>query len=326
MYLEWTNPAPDAQTTENYRTFVNDFHNKITTAGTNITHMSELSGQFNLVTGVVPSPPVNTTIEGLPLYYKYDCPGCVTLYFTFRFDVYVHTSTSRPKDILGYVAITELLDINGKPSNTKYNNVYNSTSQVNEYYNTSYYYAHNSSDTTFRYSTSSSFLLSKDNGVLVIQYSIGTVNSSAYDLKKPIVSVMVKADETTYTSIALYESDVFRYKTGVINSDTPSYAHNHISRPAVAMCINGLHYNRNPLKNMIMPPYDNIVPIYVLDSRSKFKNITDFYYYDVRKITGSGIISIGDDSFWISGDLIETMSISGADANTALYGFAFKVN
>lgn len=323
MFLEWENPPPDAYSNEGYRLFINNFHEKITSVGTGVTHMSEISGQFDLVSGSMPVAVVNQLVSGLPLYYKFESVGNKTLYLIISFNIYYQTNASHTRAIFGYTGISDRL-IDGKPVLYKYNDTYgdSSVSFKCESYNTGHFF-HTPANSSFRYGNGTSFISSR-NGTLVIQYSMGIINEHPFDTKKSIVSIILQSKPDSFLSIGLYNIPSIILYNNINPTDYgASYYIPHSYRAAMIVSCGLSNHTKNYVRSLSLQPHTNIVPVYTIDSDSDFVNMDDVYYYDSFNNKGGGIIDVGTEKFWLSSDLFEGLSITSSTTN--VYSFAVRV-
>lgn len=319
MFLEWDNPPPDAYTDAAYRTFLQDFNDRITMTGTGITRLDGI-GQFDLVTGVAPTPKLGSVVNGEPLYYKFESVGNITVYMIFTFSVYQAFSAG-VRNIMCLISLSDKV-YNGIPSISDVSSISNGQSNRNVYYNTSHYYA-NTADLNFRYGVGRSFLLANpSDGTLVIQYNHSMKNTATTDLRKSVCNVILNAQARSFSSIGGYVS-IANYSS-MTSTDTTSYGETHSTRAAYVFDTLQFQYNMTQINILSMKPNINFIPLLFNTVSNELKSMKNIFYYDRNIITGNSIIDIGDDKLWLSGTSFENLSMTSSVSTQ--YGFAFKVN
>ena len=322
MIIEWDSPPPDAYSNEGYRAFIKDLHDKLTSDGTGITHMSELSGQFDLVTGVVPIAVINKTVEGLPLYYKIETVGKKTIYIKIRFDVYLYNSSTHVKNIMGYVRVYDRLDSAGVPVENYYQTNGNNTDIFNEYYNMSLSFI-SVVDSNFRYTGGKSVIIIND-GTIVIQYCMGTKSNSTQDFNKAILSIMIESGIDYYSSIGYYNNSINNYTASM----TASSSYYVIGYGGRAAFINSWGYNKYTsgyVRSLSLQPNNSLIPISYINYKNGFSKLDNIYYYNANNIIDEGIsLTVDGHDYYFLGRLIYDLSITSSDTN--VYGFAIRLN
>lgn len=324
MLLEWVGPSPDATTDAGYNAYIEDFHTKLTTVGTGVTHLAHLPDQYDMVNaGAIPTPAGTLLEYSSPLYYKFESDGNKTLYLIIQFGVYYpyDVNETHVRSICSKVTICENLGIDGVPLPKNYSNSreVNGASIVNVTHNTTYAIP-TLDDPEFKYSASDSFI-SSNGGVLIVQSNLGMKTSHTSDYEKSVVSIMIVSEPDSYTSIGFYDVSLEYYDS--MSSD-PVLSLGSIEHNISAINFKGSLYSKLRTSTMLLVPRTNIMSLYSISADSQITPIKDIYYYDRGKVAGNGRTTIGAHDYWLSGLLLKSHSISGADAQQ--YSYAIRIS
>lgn len=322
MYKEWVSPPPDAYSDSGYVAYVKSFHDNILSSGSGITHMSGIQGQFDLVYGVRPTLVAARTVSGKPLYYKFESSGNSTVYITVSFDIWSYNN-SYIYFIFGNVSLSLTLDNNGIPEKTLLNNSTSSSTRINQYHNTVPYLQ--GSGTGSNRFTSGKSLLVSNGGTLIIQHCMGMHNGGSDDVQKSGLSIIMNIKGDKLTNVALYNYTYSSVDNGVYYSSSSSYGVGFSQRIAMVMSTSGTTYSLNTVNALtIGTPYMNFFPVSTISPNNDFLSMDGVYYYDQKLIPSEGLVTIGSNSYWLTGKLIEGLSITSS-AST-VHSFAFKVD
>lgn len=323
MFIEWDNLSPSVVGTVSYRACIKDFHTHMILPDTGITHMSEITGQFNMETGLKPSASVGKIVFSPPLHYKYESIGNTTVYITVKFGIFyaVATNDLYCNTIFANTVVTDKLDSAGVPENRSYVDV------GGEVYRNECFATPNqipTMPTSFKYTTGKS-IISNNNGLLIVQFGGGMKTDDISDKQKSIVSIIVNAKPVGFDTIGLYGVEIGDY----ISNTTPTADMADYSDPFIplVMSCNGTTAKKTKTNTLFLPSDRDIIPIYYIDFTGNVKAFKGVYYYNSATILGVGIVNIGDVTLWLSGKTLDVNSISGiSDTDTENFSYAFKVN